>query len=175
MGAKRFPLIALHSNHSMNYQDKYHSSGKQGFTFTEVLITLGLFIALAGVGVGAYFRYYNFALVDSEIHNSISLMNKARFLAQKNADSSDYGIHLDPVIKTITLFKSAYVPNAPGNEVASLSLLGISEISLSPVPGVSNNILFERGTGKTVNAGTFTIGNGEYSYTFHINSQGVVD
>ena len=149
--------------------------GKRGFTFTEVMISLGLFVVLAAVGVGAYFRYYGFALVDQDIHNAQSLMNEARFLAQKNPTSSDYGIHLDPATETLTLFKEAYVPSTEGNKIVKLEVLEIAMLNLNPVPGVTKDIVFERQTGRTVNSGSFMVGNSDYQYTFHINAEGVMD
>ncbi|MBI5421671.1 prepilin-type N-terminal cleavage/methylation domain-containing protein [Candidatus Peregrinibacteria bacterium] len=151
------------------------STHSKGFTFTEVVIAIAIFMILAGVGVGAYFRYYNFALVDMDINGAITLVSRARFLAQKNATSSDYGIHLDPATHTLTQFQDAYTPGAPGNVSFTLGVLRITDLALSPVPGVTDQIVFERWTGKTVNAGTFTIGNDDYTYTFNVNPQGVVN
>jgi len=159
----------------MDLKLKHHSSGKQGFTFTEVIIALSLFLVLAGVGVGAYFRYYNFALVDMDVQEAMSLLDETRFKAQKNSTSSDYGIHLDPTTRTLTQYKESYVPNAPSNKVVKLQVLSFVQISLDPVPGVTSDILFGRQTGKTVNSGFFTVGDSDYSYTFHVNIQGVVD
>lgn len=147
----------------------------RGFTFTEVVIAIAIFMILAGVGVGAYFRYYNFALVDMDINGAITLVSRARFLAQKNATSSDYGVHLDPATHTLTQFQDVYAPGAPGNVSFRLGVLRITDMSLNPVPGVTDRIVFERWTGKTVNWGTFTIGNDNYTYTFNVNPQGVVN
>lgn len=146
-----------------------------GFTFTEVIIAISIFMILAGVGVGAYFRYYNFALVDMDVNGAITLITRTRFLAQKNATSSDYGVHLDPATHTLTQFRDAYVPGAPENVNFKMGVLGITDTALNPVPGVTDRIVFERWTGKTVNWGTFTIGNADYTYTFNINPQGVVN
>ena len=159
----------------MNNQTAYRLSAKRGFTFTEVMLTLGLFVVLAGVGVGAYFRYYGFALVDTDIHNTESLLDQARFWAQKNPTSTDYGVQLDPATRTLTLFKTAYVPNAPENQTVVLKTLDIKNLSLNPAPGVTDHILFERQTGKTLNWGSFSIGNSDYTYTFTINIQGVIE
>ena len=156
----------------LNLKNRNHP---KGFTFTEVVIAIAIFMILAGVGVGAYFRYYNFALVDMDVNGAITLVSRARFLAQKNPTSSDYGIHLDPATHTLTQYRDAYVPGAPGNVSFRLAVLGVTEMALNPVPGVTDRIVFERWTGKTVNWGTFTIGNADYQYTFTINPQGVMN
>jgi type II secretory pathway pseudopilin PulG len=158
-----------HPNHRNN------RNNPKGFTFTEVIISMGLFIVLAGVGVGAYFRYYGFALINQDIHNAQSILSEARFLSQKNPTSSDYGIHVDPATETLTLFREAYVPGAPGNKSVKLEALQIAILNLNPVPGVTKDIIFEKQTGKTVNWGTFMVGDSDYTYTFDINAQGVLN
>jgi prepilin-type N-terminal cleavage/methylation domain-containing protein len=148
---------------------------KRGFTFAEVIISMSLFLILAGVGVGAYFRYYSFAQVDLDVHNVMALISKTRFLSQKNPTSSDYGIHFDPVTQNLTLYKNAYVPYAVGNETVKLDVLRITDLNLNPVPRVTNSVLFERQSGKTINSGTVTFGNDNYTYTISINPQGVIN
>lgn len=159
----------------MNCIKSHQGSRKRGFTFAEVIISMSLFLLLAGVGVGAYFRYYSFAQVDLDIHNVMALISKTRFLAQKNPSSSDYGVHFDTVAQTLTLYKSIYVPLAAGNESVKLDVLRITDLNLNPVPGVTDDVLFERQSGKTINSGTFTIGNDNYTYTISINPQGVIN
>jgi prepilin-type N-terminal cleavage/methylation domain-containing protein len=147
----------------------------KGFTFTEVIISLSLFLVLAGVGVGAYFQYYSFALMDMDIHKATTLLNQARFLAQKNPTSSDYGIHLDSVTNTLTQFKNSYSPLAVDNQVVQLESLRITNVNLNPNPGVTMDIIFQKQIGKTVNWGTFTISDNSYTFTYSINPQGVIE
>ncbi len=146
-----------------------------GFSFTEVMITISLFLLLAGVGVGAYFKYYTFALANADIDNALTLIKQARFHALKNSHNSDYGVHLDIATQSLTIFRGTYIPVNPENTVLELEQLRITDLSLNPNVGVTNEILFEKQTGKTQNAGNFTIENDIYNYTFTINSQGVVN
>lgn len=146
-----------------------------GFSFTEVMITIALFLLLAGIGVGAYFKYYTFALANSDIENTLTLIKQARFHALKNPYNSNYGVHLDNATQNVTIFRDTYTPGASENIVLELEQLRITDLSLNPNIGVTNEILFEKQTGKTQNAGNFTIENNIYTYTFTINSQGVVN
>lgn len=146
-----------------------------GFTFAEVIIALSLFLILAGVGVGAYFRYYGFALIDMDIHNTATLLSQARFLSQKNPTSSDYGIHLDPVTNSIIQFRGSYSPVAVDNQVLRLGALRIADVNLNPNQGVTMDIVFQKQVGKTVNSGTFTLSGNDFTYTFSINLQGVIE
>jgi prepilin-type N-terminal cleavage/methylation domain-containing protein len=148
-------------------------SGK-GFTFIEIILTMALFLILAGVGVGAYFKYYSFSLAQNDISNAMTLIKQTRFSALKNADGSNYGVHIDAPGKMITGFKSTYAPSNSANKTIRLDQLGILQLNLNPNPGITNEIVFQVQTGKTSNYGSFTIGNDEYSYTININPQGVV-
>lgn len=146
-----------------------------GFSFTEVMITIALFLLLAGIGVGAYFKYYTFALANADVENALTLIKQARFHALKNPYASNYGVHLDTATQSLTVFRDTYAPGSPGNVVLELEQLRIADLSLNPNIGVTNEILFENQTGKTGNTGNFTIENEVYNYTFTINSQGVVN
>ncbi len=153
----------------------FNRTHPKGFTFTEVIIALSLFLVLAGVGVGAYFRYYGFALTDMDVHRATILLDQTRFLAQKNPTSSDYGIHFDPVTNTMTQFRESYSPVAVDNQVLHLETLLITDVALNPNPGVTMDIIFEKQTGKTVNWGAFTLGNDDFAFTFSVNPQGVIE
>jgi len=141
----------------------------------EVMLTMGLFLLLAGVGVGAYFKYYQFSLINIDVAKTMTHIKQARFQALKNPDSSDYGVHLDVPCRCLITFRNTYNPAALDNIKLELRQLDITDLNLIPNIGVTNDIIFKRQTGKTDNIGSFTVGNAVYSYTFTINSQGVVD
>lgn len=158
-----------------NLKFKIKKSQRGGFSFIEVLLTMALFLLLAGVGVGAYFNYYVFALANADVKSTFTLLKQTRFRALKNPDSSDYGVHLDPATRTLTVFRNVYNPVDPENIVLELEQLDITDLSLNPSIGVTDDILFQKLTGKTSNTGTFTISNPTLNYTFSINPQGVIN
>ena len=148
---------------------------RKGFSLTEVIITISLFILLAGGGVGAYFNYYMVSLYNADVDNAMTLIKNTRFKALKNATIKDYGVHIDTATNTLTGFRSAYAPGDPENVSVQLKQLSVTDLSLNPMPGSSNEILFKKQTGKTENTGSFTIGKDAYTYVFNINAQGVVN
>ena len=148
---------------------------QKGFSFMEVMLTMSLFLLLAGVGVGAYFKYYTFSLANADVKNTFTLLKQARFRALKNPDSSDYGVHLDPATRTLTVFKNTYNPVDPENIELELEQLDITDLSLNPSIGITDDVIFQKQTGKTSNNGAFTISNQTLNYTFTINSQGVIN
>ena len=159
-----------------NLLKKNTGSGSSGFTFVEVMLTLALFIILASVGFGAYFQYYKFSLMNVDITNTQSLLKNTRFRALKNPNGSDYGIYINDSTNEIISFEGEeYTPGDSSNTVLELEALQVSNLSLNPVLGSTNEIIFEASTAKTENTGSFTIGNSNYIHTFYINAQGAIE
>jgi prepilin-type N-terminal cleavage/methylation domain-containing protein len=155
---------------------KYPKHGlKKGFTMIEMIIAVSLFLLVAGIGMGAYFRYYDFSLINADINNVITQVKYARAESLKNATNDDYGIRIDVTARTLTIFRDTYDPSDTANKTLRLEKLGIKTLNLNPVPGVTSQILFENRTGKTANYGTFTIGNDNIAYAIAINPQGAID
>lgn len=141
----------------------------------EIMITISIFILLAGVGVGSYYKYYKNAFINTDVDNVLTLMKNTRFKALKNATFSNYGIYLDQSANSIISFKESFVLGNTENIILRLDQLHILNLNLNPIVGTTNTILFEKQTGKTANIGSFSVGNDTFSYTININSQGVVD
>lgn len=148
---------------------------KGGFTFTEVMITLALFMVLASVGMGAYFQYYQFSLINNDLGKVTKILHETRFKAMKNPYHSNYGVYINSGVSELVTFRDSYVPENSENEVVKLEQLDVYQLNLMPSPGVTNNIVFENMTGKTQNSGSFTLGKNEFSETFIINPQGAFE
>lgn len=148
---------------------------KIGFTFIEVMITFTLFMILASAGVGSYFRYYSFSLINNDVSKVTKVLHEARFKAMKNPYNSDYGVHIGTGTKELTLYRDAYTPGNSENIRTPLEQLDITELDLMPTPGTTNTILFENMTGKTQNTGSFTVSKDDFSYSFNVNQQGAFE
>ena len=105
----------------------------------------------------------------------MTLMKYTRFNALKNPTNSNYGVHLDVAKNSIIAFRSAYNPFDTSNNFVLLKELRIEDLNLMPSVGVTNEIIFKNQTGKTDNTGSFVIGNDNFTYTFSINEQGIVN
>lgn len=154
---------------------KNKGADRVGFTFVEIMITFTLFMILASVGVGAYFRYYHFSLVNNDVGKITKILHEARFKAMKNPYNSDYGIHLGAAASDLTIYRDTYSPGNEENVVTQLEQLNIADLDLQPSPGVTHEILFENKTGKTANSGSFTVSKDELSFTYYINQQGAFE
>lgn len=147
----------------------------RGLSLMEIMITISIFILVAGAGIGSYYRYYKNALINTEVDNVLTLIKNTRFKALKNATASDYGVYLDQTADSLISFKNSYIPGNTENIILKLDQLHILNLSLNPSIGSTNTILFEKQTGKTANTGSFSVGENSFSYIININSQGVVD
>ena len=151
------------------------SVSKKGFTMIEILMVTAIMMLMVAIGFGAHFRFYAHAYINTDVDNVTTNIKQARFQAIKNADNSDYGVHFDDTAHTLTTFKGSYNPSAPSNVTLGLEQLEITDLSLMPNLGVTNEILFENPNGKTQNTGSFTVGSGSENFTFNINLQGIID
>jgi len=154
---------------------KHRRKCNRGFSFVEVMLSLALFLILASAGLGTYFRYYTYSLTNQDFNSVRSMLQQTRFKAMKNPDNSNYGLYLSTGTDELITFRNTYVPNDPGNVTFQLERLSITNLSLQPSPGITNQILFETMTGKTQNDGTFTVSNSNFSYDFTVNIQGAFE
>lgn len=148
---------------------------KKAFTLTEIIVTVSIFFIIAGVGLGAYFEYFNASLIKTDLSNTFELIKNTRFKALKNPTNSNYGIHIDSISGTFTSFCDTYNPLAPENVTFQLEKLVITDLSLNPVIASTNEIIFEAQTGKTQNYGSLTLEINNFSNIININLQGVVE
>lgn len=148
---------------------------RKGFTLVELMVTLALFFVLASIGLGAYFQYYSFSLINNEVSKVQALMKNARFKALKNPSGADFGIRLDVANREIISFEDTYVPGNDTNEVLILDQLEISNLNLLPSAGTTNEIIFENSSAKTSNTGSFAISKDNFTYTITVNSQGAIE
>ena len=138
--------------------------GFTGFTFAEVLITLSLFLILGSLRVGSYFRYYSLSLINNDMNKIHGILHNTRFKAMKNPYNSDYGLHINTATGELSTFRDTYSPGNSENIVVRLEQLSISNLNLQPSPGSTNEIIFEKTSGKTQNSGSFTVNKSSFSY-----------
>lgn len=147
----------------------------KGFSLTELLITIALFLVLAGVGMGSYVEYYRTSQANQEIDSVLTLVKRTRSRAIKNASGLNQGVHFDAVSRELTTFEDNYVPGDPLNKSLQLNQLTIEQLNLQPNIGSTNEVVFEAKTGKTVNTGYVLFNSAVGEYRFEVNEQGLID
>ena len=146
----------------------------KGLTFIELILVISLMVIFSGLGLTSYLTFHQSALTSADIRGVKSMLHQARFSAVKPSDGSDFGLYLNTEEQKVELFQGTYEASNVVQERQLLKLT-IGEINLQPNPGVTNQVLFQKITGKTVNEGSFTLESSDLTYTFSINAQGTID
>lgn len=139
-----------------------------GFTFTEVLVVIGILGIIAGLGI----PFYQSFQVTSDLNNTtqeiIQTLRRAQSKAMSSEFYSPYGVYFEN--KKFVLFQgSAYNPVDPLNETVTLS----NVLSISSGPGPE--IVFSQVQGITADTGLITISTSRESKIIDINEMGVVN
>ncbi len=133
----------------------FHNRQKTGgFTLIELIVVIGILVVISGIIVGAFVVFNHSEAVDKDTEMIVETLRLARSqtLASKNA--TQYGVHFSP--SSITLFSgSSYVASASSNVVFSLH--SDDTISSVSIPAGGEDVIFDRLTGATADAGTVTI------------------
>ena len=115
---------------------------RQGFTLVEVLIVLGLFGVLFGIGLPISLDSYRSYILTSETKNLLSVMRRARSLAVANDHEISHGVSLEN--DRFVLFQGlsfagrdpAFDENYPKSP--SVTITGFGEIVFSQISGLPN-------------------------------------
>ncbi|HET8574975.1 MAG TPA: type II secretion system protein [Candidatus Paceibacterota bacterium] len=132
---------------------KNQKTRSRGFTLIELLAVLGIAVLLAAGGIAALSHFRTARILDNQTEIFFSLFDQARTdtLASKNGEN--YGVHL--ATSSISLFRGTAFDTSTSTETTALpASLEIANISLA---GGGSDVVFDRLTGTTKNAGTFTL------------------
>ncbi len=142
---------------------------KQGFTFVEVLVIIGILALIAGLSIPFYQSWYVSSQLDNETSLLVQTLRQAQQMAMASAGYSAYGVHVTE--NTYVLFRGA-VYNS-GDSFNQTTILP-DTISLSSTLG--SEIVFERGTGLPSQTGMITLdGDSQKQNSIHLNNLGVID
>lgn len=139
---------------------------RAGFSLVEVLVVVGLFGLILGIGVPIGIDSYRNYLLTSETRNMISILRRAQSLAFANDHQSAHGV----VIETsrFLLFQGSSFASRDTDfdeeylKAASVTASGTTEIVFSPVSGLPNA------------TATIVLDNILRSQTININDQGTI-
>ena len=124
-----------------------------GFTLLELLIAVGIIFILAAMGVAALSNYRTSAVIGEGREKILTELAGARAKTLGSEANAAYGIHFEET--RVVMFKgNAYLAGDPENKETKLPPgVAITNIAL----GGGAEVVFERLTGKALQAGTITL------------------
>lgn len=143
---------------------KNSHSYKKGFTYIEIIVSLGILILLGFMGVSTFSSWQKKEALNSTWQEGLSLLEEARSKTLSSENSSSYGVHFES--DKMISFKAPYVSgNLENKEIFLNSFVSVSGISLN---GGGSEVVFKRLSGETDNYGSITISQKTDSSNFKI-------
>ena len=147
------------------------SKSEKGFTLIEILLVLGIILAVGFVVVVISVSKVQSSQTESLLTDTASIM----FLYQQNAYSGkngkSYGIHFES--DSYSLFIGDSYAAAESSDTVALP--GDTTISTISLTGGGNDIVFASGSFKPSTDGFVRFSNGMGTYVLQINAQGLID
>ncbi len=135
------------------------NSSKRGFTAIEILLVIAILGILATLGQMSYSVWLKKVQVNTSVEQIRSALIRTQQQAVAAEGGTAWGIHLEA--DRYTIFATTnYDPVSPLNKTKILTGVNIlqPETSLSDGNvGYSQNVVFEKFTGRTINTGTITV------------------
>lgn len=122
----------------------------KGFVFIELLVVIGIFMLLAGMGLASFRFFQNKMGLDETADQLVNILRLAQNRTLASEGQTSYGVHF--AADTFTLFAGlSYNPASSSNQQYSLAKgLEIFNISLA---GGGSDVIFNRLTGRTNQSG----------------------
>ena len=141
--------------------------GQQGFTLLEVLLSVALIAAIAGMSIPIYLSFQNRNELDIASVTVAQTLRRAQVLAQASDGDSSWGVHMGST--TITLFQGAsYATRSSGFDEVFQVPENIESSGLTEV-------VFEKFTGTPNTTGTLTYTSpANETREITLNSEGMV-
>ncbi|MCK9344663.1 MAG: prepilin-type N-terminal cleavage/methylation domain-containing protein [Candidatus Pacebacteria bacterium] len=126
---------------------------KQGFTLIDIVIVSAIIALLVATAVSPFSQFRNAKTLEVATEQALSLLSRARSDTLAAKQGIQYGVHFETT-KMVLYRNATYTAGDPTNEETLLDgTIEISSISL----GGGSEVLFQRLTGKTSNAGTIVL------------------
>ena len=142
-----------------------------GFTLVEIVITLGLFAVLFGLGLFVSMGSYRGVLDHSEVDTVATLLQSARESAMNNRFQSPWGLCYDASVPQYLLFSGASETGSAHTD----ALPAQNDIVVIGLPACEvGGIIFTQLSGTTT-ATEIVLAQGARTSTISINDEGRID
>ena len=145
---------------------------KSGFTLIEVLITMGIIILLATLGLFVAADQYKSYALSSDRNTVVSMLQKARNRSMNNINESEHGFTIDSNSNYV-LFQTPANMGYSGRNVNYDEIVPRSPaVTVTGLP--SSEVIFKQLSGNT-SAMTLTLQNDTNALTITVNATGQID
>ena len=142
----------------------------RGFTVIEVLITLALLTAIAGLGMVSTLRPLRSAGISGERDLVVSLLSRARSRAMADDGGMSHGFCYSAADGSYYVFKGAYAEAAQEERGTRSVRVGVSGV---PACGSGEEIIFSELSGTTSSV-RIDLSEGDASTSIEVNDAGAV-
>jgi len=138
-----------------------------GFSIIELLIVVAVILMLSGLGGFIGLDFYRSYVMNSERDTLLSLLMRARNMAQTNINQAPHGVYITETAYTVF----------QGDSYASRNIIYDETIGMNPSVAASglHEVVFERLDGSTGNSGSIVLSNKNRSITVSLNSEGGIN
>lgn len=147
----------------------------RGFGFIELLIVIATIAVLVALSYSTFFDTNRAQALEKDTARVASLLERARSLTLSSSAAEQYGVHLESA-RAVLFVSAVYDPSTTTSRTEDLSsLVTISSYALA---GGGSNVVFERLTGSTAQAGTITLSlasDPSHTSTITIESTGLIE
>lgn len=141
-----------------------------GFTMVEMLVVIGIFVFVAGLGLFLSTTTLRNSSFSSDVDGVAATLQRARGRAATNINESSHGVYLDA--SGYVIFQgTSYSPSDPMNQSIPAGT-GFSFLFSPPLP--SQAIVFSQLSGDSDYEGTISITNGTNTAVININNEGQI-
>lgn len=146
----------------------------KGLTLVEILVVITILALISVITYEALFSVKKKEVLEKEAARVSAVIERARSLTLSSSGDREYGVHVESN-RVVTFRGNSYNSSDPNNKADTLNnAVTISNYSFT---GGGDNVVFERLSGKTRNAGTLTmsLSSATTTYTITIYGTGLVD
>ncbi len=146
----------------------------KGLTLVEILIVITILALISVITYEALFSVKKKEVLEKEAARVSAIIERARSLTLSSSGDRQYGVHVESN-RVVTFRGNSYNSSDLNNKADTLNnAVTISNYSFA---GGGDNVIFERLSGKTGNAGTLTmsLSSATTTYTITIYGTGLVD
>jgi prepilin-type N-terminal cleavage/methylation domain-containing protein len=153
---------------------------RKGFTLVEILITIGLLVMIASLGLFISFDFYKGYSFRSERSTIVSVLQKARSQSMDNINEKRHGVHFQGNPLKYVIFECEGCTSYSGSNSMDNPVDAAYSISVTN-PSLPFDVVFDQLTGDCVSSNCSTnplsinISDSGKQYTISVNNQGRID